>query len=228
MKCRFLVAVTFMLCISGTALADGFIPILSPDAGYLGTTKYIDPSATPDFSFASSITDGIQTVSMDTPLLKVTFPYGWPYWSSSPNSQFGSYDSFPVLFTSGNNSLTMTFSTAVTSFGFEAEPDFIGIHDLTATFYDGANPIGTITQGVDGYDGASLFAGSTTTDEFTSVKLTSDSTDGFQSDPGDFAIAAVRYTPVPEPSSLILAGTGMLAWAGFWRRKATTLVCKSS
>jgi hypothetical protein len=32
---------------------------------------------------------------------------------------------------------------------------------------------------------------------------------------------ANAFAPVPEPSAIVLAATGLLAWAGYWRRKRT-------
>ncbi len=112
-----------------------------------------------------------------------TVPGSWATWSSPPQSE----NATPrVAFETGNN-LTLTFSQPVTTFGAEAEPHVFGTFNMTATFYDGSNTVGTISMGVGGDAGAQLFAGSTDDQQFTSVTFTAPaSADGF-------AIADVRY-----------------------------------
>ena len=58
----FAAAAGLMLLTSMGAFALTFTPISSPDAAYLAATNYIDPSAIPNFTNVTSISDGTQTV----------------------------------------------------------------------------------------------------------------------------------------------------------------------
>ena len=124
---------------------------------------------------------------------------------------------YDLLGVSSISTLTMTFTgVKPKTFGFEAQPDSSGLDAMTATFYNGATSLGTISLKVSGNGGAMLFAASSDT-AFTKVVLTDTTSSGpaacAQPNCDDFAIANVRFSsnPIPEPASLLLLGTSIAA-----------------
>lgn len=193
------------------ALAGPFTPISSPDAAYLAATTYLDFSGYPLYSDYTSISDGVLTVTFSTPMFYVGYAPGggWETWSAAPDSQRGSGDTLPILYSNWETSVRVSLSSPVLIFGFEAEPNPGGVYAMTASFYDaGDNLLGTITRDVDGYDGARLFAASV--DPIMFIDFSSDV---------DFGVAAFRYGQVvPEPSTWLLLGAGLLGLAALRRR----------
>ncbi|MER3473606.1 MAG: hypothetical protein C4335_06135 [Armatimonadota bacterium] len=198
--------------------ASAFTPISSPDAAYLAATTYIDPSAIPDLTNVSSITDGVLTVSFSTAMNKRTAPGGdWATWSVAPDSQRGPGDTLPVFYSEEALTVTFTLSQPVSIFGFEAEPDPFGVHAMTAQFYDAAgNLLGTISRNVDGNAGARLFAAQSSTPIISSVVFSSNV---------DWAAGAFRYAlptggpVIPEPTTMALFGAGLLGFLPLRRRR---------
>lgn len=198
-----------------TAQAMAFTPISSPDAAYLASTTYIDPSAIPDWTDVTSITDGTLTVSFkdaagsaSLAMNKRTAPGGgWGTWSQAPDSQRAPGEELPVFYSNEATALRFTLSVPVNIFGFEAEPNPFGLHNMVAKFYDtSGNLLGSISRDVDGFAGARLFAASSPT-PIAYVVFSSDV---------DWAVGAFRYgqlgAPViPEPGTMALFGTGLLA-----------------
>lgn len=217
-----IVALGLMVLASSGAFALTFTPISSPDATYLASTTYIDPSATPDYTNVFSISDGTQTVTFSLAdgsavyyVNKRTAPgNGWLTWSQAPDSQRGPNDTLPVFYSNGAEVLRFGLATPVNIFGFEAEPNPYAVHTMTANFYDASdNLLGTISRDVNGYAGARLFAAQSDVPIAYVV---------FRSDV-DWAVGAFRYgttgsAPViPEPGTMLLMSIGGLA-IGLGRR----------
>ncbi len=195
--------------------AMAFTPISSPNAAYLASTSYIDPSAIADYTDVTSISDGTMTVSFKTAdgsapwaVNKRTAPSSnWLTWSQAPDSQRGASDTLPVFYSNDATALRFVLSSPANIFGFEAEPDPWSTHTMVARFYDASdNLLGTISRNVSGYAGARLFAASSPT-PIAYVVFSSDE---------DWAVGAFRYgtlgAPViPEPGTMALFGTGLLA-----------------
>lgn len=195
--------------------AMAFTPISSPDAAYLASTTYINPSAITNGTDVTSITDGTLTVSFKDAagsaawaVTKYTAPGGgWATWSQAPDSQRGPADKLPVFDSNGATALRFVLSSPMNIFGFEAEPNPFSVHTMVAKFYDASdNLLGTISRDVDGYAGARLFAASSPT-PIAYVVFSSDV---------EWAVGAFRYgtlqTPViPEPGTMALFGTGLAA-----------------
>jgi hypothetical protein len=194
----------------------GLIQILSPDAAYQGSSAVI-PITGPDGTDLTSLTDGILTITFSHIREVHTVPGGgWNTWSSPPDSE----DATPRVLSADNldpslSSLTLTFDRPLSTFGVEAEGELFDVRTFTATFFNGANAVGSFSRDIGGDADARLLAASATGgDLFTGVTIASDT---------DFALAQFRYglTPaaaVPEPGGLTLFGLGVLGLWGYARR----------
>jgi hypothetical protein len=216
-----------------------FTPIYFPNAAYLAQTTYIDFSAvpdttSPDYLSLNSINDGFLTIGFGSPMYKLSVPDSWATWSEYPFSQQPSTVSpLPVLRTDTIDldnlpdayiqSITMTLSHPVNIFGFEAEPDiYDAFYWMTASFYnEGGTLLGKSKRLVvawedfPAYTGARLFAASST-DPIASVQFSIQTIYPCE-DKTPFAVGAFRYS-VPEPTTMLLLGFGLIGLAGFRRK----------
>jgi hypothetical protein len=211
-------ALAFFICATGLAgpsASAAFFEIPNPGdslpsgGSYTAGTTLL-PVTSPEFSTITSLSDSSLTVDFSIPVEVLSVPDGWATWSAPP---FSETDTPIVLYSGGPTQLTMTFSESLDAFGFELQPNPLGLFTFNATFFNGSDVVGAITRDVDGDGGARLFAGVSTapTLPFTSVLI-----NGSQ----DFAIAQLRYSledsvsVVPEPSTffLTLFGLGCLGW----------------
>ncbi len=201
---------TVLLALAIVALAAGLCPaaiiqFTSPDSTYLGSTTLL-PITVPDYTTVTVLSDGRLTINISGSQYAGTIGSTWATWSLPPESETSTPRTLQTAY-----SVDFVFSTPLLIFGFEAEPNPFGPYDLTATFYNGADVVGTITRTVDGNAGARLFAAQTADLMFTSVNATSSV---------DFAQAQFRYAAaVPEPGTwlLLAGGVGLL----MWRRRAS-------
>jgi PEP-CTERM motif len=121
---------------------------------------------------------------------------GWATWSHGYTGD--------VYFST--TTLTLDLPDGVGAFYFYAEPDPFAPFTITASV--GGS---TFSQVVDGLGGAKIFA--VYTDDFASIdSITISST-------ADFGVGEFGAAPVPEPSTLLLMGAGLLA-TRMRRRKA--------
>lgn len=194
-----------MQLVGASSLFADFFAIPNPSALYVQSTALIDFAA--DGSLVSSVSDGTLAISYDTALEQAGVPAVWKTWNTPPSVETATPN---VGMTDFVSSLTSAFSLPVYVFGFEAEPDFLGFDEITASFYDGPTLVGTIDQNVNGIGGALLFAAFTTSSPFTSVTVN-------DLDGDDFAIARQRYSLVsrqfsstPEPGGPLLLASGLL------------------
>jgi hypothetical protein len=188
-----LLAVTAVF--SCASLRADFIPISQPSASYVNGTTLLD-FTDPDFNFVDSLSGGGVTLTYDTSLDVRTVPTTWSAWGAPPAREMSTPR---VGYTEGLPTLTISLSSAATTFGLEVEPDIFTTEETTVDFFSGSTLVGTIDLFPDGNAGALLFAASTTTDPFTSIVI-----NNLEGD--DFAIARQRFTlvPAPEPGTLAL------------------------
>jgi hypothetical protein len=208
-----------VIAMTGLTVKADFNPIALPDAAYTSSTTLIDISGLPNSPLPpalppiTSVTNGIQTVSFDQNVYKNAVGADWATWGSPPFTETGTP---PILFQIASNTLQMFLSVPSTTFGFELQG---AIENVTSAFnvefFVGNTPVGNVTLSVNGFAGARLFAGRTTDSPFTSVTITN--TDRTA---GGFAIANLRYTPVPEPASVAMIAQAIAA-VGFygWRKR---------
>lgn len=194
------------------ALAD-FTPIPVPDAAYTSSTSLISLGYISEgTSGITSVTDGIQTVGFDTDMTKTTVGVDWQTWNVPPAVESATPE---VLYQTASSSLTLTLSVPSTTFGFELQGNELVVSQFFVGFYEGVTLVGSVDLAVDGNGGALLFAGSTTTSPFTTVAITNTSLNA-----GGYAIANLRYTPVPEPASVAMVAQAIVV-VGFygWRKR---------
>jgi hypothetical protein len=186
--------------------------ISNPDAPYVTSTTLLAMPAS-DFTTFTSLTGGGVTATFSSALERRTVGTNWTTWSSAPFSERPSATSpFAIGYSQDATSLTVTLSSMVSIFGFEAQPDPFAIVPMTATFFNGMTQVGQVVRNVDGTAGARLFA-------FQNAggidRVTFSTTD-------PFAIAQVRVAPatvVPEPSTYALMATGFAGLAVAARRR---------
>ena len=166
MKPRLLMAF-FLIAVFNSQVFAQFTTFAAPTTGYTsGTTLLSIPGA--NFSTTTSLTNGTETLGFSSTLDVRTVPGGgWATWNSPPATESATPK---VLAGVGLTSLTITLTPAVNTFGFEIEPNN-GTQTVTATYYNGATVLGTISQSIAGTSGALLAAASATT-PITSVVIT--------------------------------------------------------
>ncbi len=170
------------LSLTVIANADSFRPVCRPTPAYINGTTVL-PVTGPDSTAVANTTDGVQTVAFSPSVTARTVPNSWATWGQPPNTESPT----PRTLATPGSTVTITLAVPSATFGFEVEPNSFGLHPFTATFYNGATPLGTINLLIEGNAGALVSAASDST-QFTSVVVT-------ETDGSYFAIAQLRYGP---------------------------------
>jgi PEP-CTERM motif len=187
------------------SLWAGSITRISQPSLYPPSATVINISGLTDGHSFTSISGGGLTVAFNTPMVKLTVPTTWSTWNCPPATDGCTP---PVLWSNGASDITMTLSSAVHVFGFEAQPDLSDVEPLTAIFFGTSGHIlGDISFDVSGNAGAMLFAASSSIPIDKVI---------FSDGAGeDFAIANLTFsqsfTATPEPASILLMGTSLIA-----------------
>ena len=212
-KLTTLIALGALLLISLPAFADSWTVYPQPGSGSPAYTSFTTNYGGGDGS-GGTITSLGGVFTFSSGLIEDNVPNSWATWNCPPFTESCTPN---VLYTNGATTLTITSSAGQNTLGFELEPDQFQQENVTATFHasDGATFILGLQP--NGSGGALLFAvqndsGAT----ITSVDINDTAGD-------DFAIAQLRSgnsgPTTPEPSSILLLGSGILGLAGLMRRK---------
>jgi len=202
------------------------------------TPNYIDFSLVPNETLISSISDGGRAVSFDAAMEKDTagpdLADPW-FWNVAPGSMLqNTTDTMGVLESSGS-SITMHLSSPVTSFGFEISPMSSFDALITATFYaDEYQSIGTtftldhltwiilndpclndgICQG-----GSQIVAATGGPIQRVTLSITPHDLESDTFAVGGFRYGNATVGAVPEPTTSLLIGAGLLLAGVLSRRK---------
>lgn len=215
-----------LTCLSAPANAQ-FTSYDNPNGTWLSSTSGVNIAGN-EMDTVRSIGGGAFSIDFDKDGSIGNVGGDWqPVWSSAPYSALNQGDA--TLYWS--EATDFTFSSAVTSFGFELQTiDLVDNHDIMVQFYNGSTLIGSINRTIDnsgvmanGWDtslgGARLFAGSYD-GGITSVRVMSGDDYGFSA--GGFRYGGLggnnnvtNNGAVPEPGewaamAMMVTGLGGL------------------
>jgi len=233
-KKKLLLLTIVVLCFASFASADTFVQftsraqqnpsdffdwsLIAPPGTIVNTPQFVpgfDPT-NPNAVLVGNI-DGSQFLTMQEGVTWLgNFDYGESLiWTGNTNFGIG-----------GLGPMAAVFFNPVGSVGFTIQADFYGPFTAFLTAFDAnGNPLASLTlNGVSNglENGSALFMGlgDKSGDNISFIEYTI-STQVITGGSNDFAIddISIGYHVTPEPSSLVLLGSGLLGLAGVARRK---------
>ena len=216
-----------LACLMATAMYGAVIPIGTPGAilavgphtgaTYTAATCVYPPTGAilSTYTVLPQSCSPAQTVTFSLLGAHRDVPGTWATWAAPPFTESATPN---ISFFDDVTSLTLTLSTGASVFGFEIEPDSFGTppgYYFDVEFKDGlGGSLGTVTVPILGSSGARLFAGYTSDGTYSIKSAVITAPAGASG----FAIAQIR-SDVPEPATYAIVGAGLLALAGFARRR---------
>ena len=228
---RYLVVATIVL-LASYAMAGTITPFTGSDDGASTTgpwplssaaqTAFLGAAGPTTTSNFQSLPTGVYTPFTLAPGVTVSFnaPNFGDGFTGISDFTFGNLDGFCVSspnctqwFGSPSGTATYSFAKPITAFGlWLTGVQTVFTTSFTLTFNDGAAETLNLPINV---NGGTTFYGFTDTATFSSITITNLSNDAW----GQDVVSYSTQSSTPEPSSLLLLGSGALGLAGMIRRK---------
>jgi len=211
------IALMVGVSLSIPAVQAALIQIPQPNGAYTSSTTLL-PITGSDGDTTNSLSDPNLTVSFSTSMQ--TFIGSWGTWGTPPAVETSNPNILAPVDFESINSITLSFSTGLSTFGLEVEPDAFtqGFFPVSVEFKNGATSLGILNNSMDGST-AALFAASSST-PITSVVVTIAGNANLPTGT-DPAIAQLRYalapTGVPEPAAMFTFAGGFALLVGLRR-----------
>jgi hypothetical protein len=160
-------------------------PYNNPNAAYLAGASCLITLSMADGTVVGSVSQCGQLITFTAAPTKLSIPATWPSpWGAPPQVEITNPD---VLYTTGQTSLQISFSSPRRIAGFEISPQLGVVQSFKANYIDASgNLIGTINKTVSGGKARLIAAKTQASTKVSTIMITSN---------GDFAIARLRFKP---------------------------------